>query len=168
MIAYRDATAADAAMLTTLFADCFTATFGQLYDPADLAAFLGGFTAATWQAELAQPDLAIRLATSDGVPIGFAKTAAPTLPLALRGSTVELRQLYLREKAKGIGVASALMQWVIDRARTRGAVDLILSVYVDNRRARRFYERYGFEDVGPYKFMVGHHADEDRMMRMAL
>ena len=35
-------------------------------------------------------------------------------------------------------------------------------------RARRFYERYGFEEVGKYVFMVGNHADDDRIMRLTL
>ena len=43
-----------------------------------------------------------------------------------------------------------------------------LSVYVDNHRARRFYERYGFEEIGTYAFMVGNHADEDHLMRLVL
>jgi RimJ/RimL family protein N-acetyltransferase len=42
---------------------------------------------------------------------------------------------------------------------------VILSVYVDNHRARRFYERHGFEPVGRYDFMVGSHADEDLILR---
>ncbi len=35
-------------------------------------------------------------------------------------------------------------------------------------RARRFYERYGFDKVGRYTFMVGAYADEDIVMRLAL
>ena len=41
-------------------------------------------------------------------------------------------------------------------------------MFVDNHRARRFYERYGFEAVGRYDFMVGTHADEDLIMRLKL
>ena len=46
--------------------------------------------------------------------------------------------------------------------------ELYLTVYVDNHRARRFYDRYGFERVGRYDFMVGSHADEDVIMRRSL
>ena len=61
-----------------------------------------------------------------------------------------------------------LMDWAIDEARRRGAEELYLTVYTDNHRARRFYERYGFEAVGRYDFMVGSHADEDVIMRKLL
>ena len=79
--------------------------------------------------------------------------------------TAELRQLYVLKPWHGIGIAHALMDWVLDEARRRGAEQLILSVFVDNHRARRFYARYGFEEVGHYHFMVGDHADDDIIMR---
>mgnify|MGYP006146997509 CR=1 FL=1 len=37
----------------------------------------------------------------------------------------------------------------LDTARSRGAEELYLTVYTDNHRARRFYERYGFAFVQP-------------------
>jgi diamine N-acetyltransferase len=57
------------------------------------------------------------------------------------------------------------MKWALKEAAFRGAQELVLSVYVDNRRALRFYERHGFEKVGRYDFMVGSHADEDLILR---
>lgn len=60
------------------------------------------------------------------------------------------------------------MEWVFAEARVRGADELFLSVFVDNQRARRFYQRRGFIDVGPYHFMVGNQADEDVVMKVAL
>jgi diamine N-acetyltransferase len=45
---------------------------------------------------------------------------------------------------------------------------MYLTVYTDNHRARRLYGRYGFEEVGPYSFMVGEQADEDIIMKLAL
>jgi RimJ/RimL family protein N-acetyltransferase len=45
---------------------------------------------------------------------------------------------------------------------------MFLSVFIDNHRARRFYARYGFEEVGRYDFMVGTHADHDLILRLKL
>jgi ribosomal protein S18 acetylase RimI-like enzyme len=167
-VTYRDATPDDLAAVDALFRASFVATFGDLYAAEDLAAFLDGFTPEAWRGELASGGHAIRLAEQEGELIGFAKVADPTLPVTPAGKALELRQLYLAESAKGSGVAATLMDWVFAEGRRRGCGELFLSVYVDNHRARRFYERYGFEDVGPYRFMVGNHADEDRLMRLAL
>lgn len=164
----RDAAPADLAAVAALFRASFTATFGRLYAPADLAAFLDRFTPAAWAAELAQPGLALRLAELDGAPVGFAKLGVVTLPVAPAGPALELRQLYLAGAAQGRGIGDALMAWVLATARARGAGELFLSVFVGNHRARSFYARHGFVDVGPYTFMVGDHRDEDRLLRLAL
>ena len=167
MIAYRDAVPADQPAIAALFVDSFTATFGHLYAAEDLATFLSALTPASWTAELTDPAFAFRVAADDGGIVGYAKLAPPALPGA-PADAVELRQLYLADTAKGTGVAQALMDWAIATARARGATELWLSVYIDNHRAKRFYERYGFEDVGRYVFMVGTHPDEDRLMRLVL
>lgn len=167
-ISYRDATAADLPAVDALFRRSFTATFGHLYQPADLAAFLGRFTPAAWAGELAQPDLEIRLAEGDGALLGFCKIGDLTLPVTPAGAALELRQLYLADAAKGRGVADELVRWAADRGRARGAGELFLSVYCDNHRAKAFYARHGFVDIGPYTFMVGNHRDEDRLMRVEL
>ena len=68
----------------------------------------------------------------------------------------------------GSGLAAALTDWAIAEAKHQVAEELSLTVYTDNHRAKRFYERYGFEAIGRYDFMVGEQADEDIIMRKAL
>jgi diamine N-acetyltransferase len=163
---YRDAAAADIPAIDALFRRSFTATFGHLYAPADLATFLARFTPAVWAAELAE--LRFRLAEDAEGLAGYAKIGPLTLPAETDRPAHELRQLYMDERAKGSGAAQALLDWAGDEARARGAKELWLSVYVDNHRAKRFYERNGFEDRGRYLFLVGNHEDEDRLMRKPL
>jgi ribosomal protein S18 acetylase RimI-like enzyme len=79
-----------------------------------------------------------------------------------------LDQLYILKEHHGSGIAKQLMDWTLAEAKRRCAAALYLTVYVDNHRAKHLYERYGFEDVGRYAFMVGNHADEDIIMRKAL
>jgi diamine N-acetyltransferase len=167
-VSYRDAGPEDATRLAELFAASFTETFGHLYRPEDLAAFLKQLDEAGWAEELADPGLRIRLAEADGKPVGFAKVGTITLPVTPERPATELRQLYILKPWQGLGIAHELMDWALSRARELGAEDVYLSVYVDNHRARRLYERYGFEFVGPYAFMVGSQADEDLIMRLSL
>lgn len=168
MIRCRDASEADAPILAELFARSFTDTFGHLYAPEDLAAFLGQLDEAGWREELADPALAVRLAEAEGAPVAFAKVGTITLPVQPSLPATELRQLYVLKEWQGAGIAHELMRWGLERARQIGAREIYLSVYIDNHRARRFYERYGFDYCGTYGFRVGNQIDEDLIMRRPL
>ena len=168
MIAYRDATPADAAALAAFFADCFTTTFGSLYAAHNLALFLSQQSPQAFAEQLADPDFAFRLAEEDGQMVGFLKLGPPDLPGDTPPHTIELRQLYVLPLWQGAEVAAVLTDWAFAEARRRAKAHLQLSVFVDNPRARRFYEKRGFVEVGEYKFMVGDHVDDDRVMRVAL
>ena len=167
-ISYRNADAADAPALAELGASTFTHTFGHLYQPDDLELFLQNHSPENWDKELSDPAFEVCVAEQDGTLVGYVKLGPPHLPFEPRGEAAELRQLYVVEEVKGQGVADALIQWVIERARDLGADNLYLSVFTENHRARRFYEKYGFEPEGTYAFMVGTHADEDVVMRLKL
>jgi diamine N-acetyltransferase len=167
-ITYRDATAEDAALMSRLGPETFTETFGHLYTPENLAAFLRNHSVENWTTELTDPRFSVRIAEQDGEAVGFAKVGPPSLPFEVTGPTAELRQLYVLGPWQGAGVAQVLMDWVFEASRRRGAGQVYLSVFVDNIRAQRFYARYGFEAVGTYAFMVGTHEDEDIIMRAQL
>lgn len=167
-MASRTAGPDDAAALAALGRDSFAETFGHLYTPDNLAAFLAGHNEAKWREELADPAFAVRVAEADGKAVAYLKLGPPSLPFEAKGAAIELRQLYVLKPWQGAGVAAALMDWALAEARRRGAKEMYLSVFIDNERARRFYARYGFEPVGRYDFMVGSHADEDIIMRLKL
>ena len=168
-VAFRLAGTDDAPALARLGAETFTETFGHLYEPGDLAAFLVNHHEFNWRQELADPEFAVLIVEDeDNQAIGYAKVGPPHLPFEPRGTAVELRQFYLLEPWQGRGLADQMMQWVIDEAERRGGNDLYLSVFIDNHRARKFYERWGFVAEGRYAFMVGNHADEDVVMRRPL
>ena len=167
-IAYRRARVDDAPAIDRVFRESFCDTFAHLYRSEDLQAFLSAFTLDAWRSELGDERFAFRVAEADEQVVGYVKLGPPALPVEAEGSSVELRQLYLLKQWPGLGAAKALMDWAIDEAKSRGGTELYLTVYTENERARRLYERYGFVEVGPYHFMVGKQADEDIIMRLAL
>lgn len=167
-VAFRAATGDDAGALAELGAQTFTDTFGHLYQPDDLEIFLQNHSTAHWEKELGDPAFEVRVAERDGRLVGYVKLGPPHLPFEPRGEAAELRQLYVVEEMKGQGIAHELIQWAIERSRDLGADFLYLSVFTENHRARRFYEKYDFEPEGTYAFMVGNHADEDIVMRLKL
>ena len=167
-ITYRDATPADAAILNGIFESSFCDTFGHLYRREDLDAFLSGFGLGDWEEQLGNPAYAFRIGESDGEPAGYLKLGPMKLPFATVRPALLIDQVYVLTRYHGAGIARGLMDWALDEARRRGAEELYLTVFTENDRARRLYERYGFEPVGRYDFMVGSHADEDIIMRRAL
>jgi GNAT superfamily N-acetyltransferase len=167
-ITYRDATARDAATLDRLFDTVFCDTFAHLYRAEDLETFLASFGIADWETELDDSAYAFRIAEADGVPVGYVKIGPFDLPIEANGPAMLLQQLYILKEHHGTGVARGLMDWAIDEARRRNAEELYLTVFIENHRALRFYDRYGFEAVGRYDFIVGNHADEDIIMRKSL
>jgi ribosomal protein S18 acetylase RimI-like enzyme len=167
-LTYRNGRPEDAGAVDRIFRTTFCDTFAHLYRKQDLDAFLSKFTPEAWLGELADHLYAFRIAEVGSNPIAYIKLGPVGLPVEPEGPAIELKQLYVLKEWHGAGIAQELIAWTLDEARNRGAREIYLSVYTDNHRARRFYERYGFEVQGPYAFMVGEQADEDLIMRLRL
>jgi ribosomal protein S18 acetylase RimI-like enzyme len=165
-IQYRDAVGADAAALAAFAEATFTATFGHLYTPQDLAAFVTEkYRAPIIAAELADAETRYRLALRGDAIVGYCKMGAVEMDVDAT-EAVELHRLYVNAGAKGSGVAQALMDEALAWARGRGAKAMYLSVWENNARAQAFYRRYGFEHIGEHKFMVGSIADRDFIWKL--
>ncbi|MGQ0659913.1 GNAT family N-acetyltransferase [Sphingosinicella sp.] len=167
-ILWRNAGPDDAATLAAIGRESFIETFGHLYTPENLTAFLEIHEEENWRQELSDPRYAVRLGFVDGINAAYVKLGPPSLPFTPPKDSIELRQFYILKPWQGAGLALAMMDWTLAEARRRGAAHIYLSVFIDNHRARRFYDKQGFEPVGRYDFMVGTHADEDIVMRRAL
>lgn len=164
-ITYRDAVPADVQSIAAVFTASFVETFGHLYRREDLEDFLSTMTPDRFRGEMADERFLFRLAFDADRLVGYIKLGPPELPVQTPPDSIELSQLYVLKDWHGAGIAASLMDWALATAGQRGARHIQLSVYVDNHRARRFYERYGFHQVGRYDFMVGSHADEDIVLR---
>lgn len=172
MTAVQLAKPADAEAISAFANRSFIHTFGHIYDPADLSAFLADWNPPDRvRAQIVSDDHDIGLVRDDaGAILGYIKMGPLDFDLPEDQPTddaVELHQLYVAEAAKGTGVAVTLMDWGIAWARERAAI-LYLSVFTENGRAQAFYRRYGFYDVGRNAFRVGNHIDEDRFFRLDL
>ena len=168
MIRYRDALVDDGNELAQVARRIFTETFGTLYRQQDLKTYLdSAYGEDGLIGVLRDSDYRVRLAIGDGAIIGYCTIG----PVAFPGDwsdTIELHNLYVLGPWQGEGIAPVMMDWALGQARERGAKAIVLSVYVDNHRAKAFYRRYGFTEFGKHTFMVGDHADDDRLMRLVL
>lgn len=77
--------------------------------------------------------------------------------------------MYVREGARGDGVADGIIERLLAEAHAMGASVVLLTVIADNPRARRVYERWGFRTYGiePRAVRIdGRDVDEILMARL--
>jgi GNAT superfamily N-acetyltransferase len=149
----------------------FSDTFAHRYDAAEFEAFSdavyspGGSMARDFTA----PGVRWQVATVDDQPVGYAKLTPLRAPFAdARDGALELQQIYLLSDWQGSGLADRLMDWALGEARAARAPEIYLTVFDHNERARRFYTRHGFRDVGRCTFQLGSSTEEDRIWRREL
>lgn len=166
----RPATFEDAALLAELGARTFRETFEPLYDPEDLAAFLGStYSEALQRAELEAPSRPALVLEVHGSPVGFAQLRLEHPEACVAGQhPAELQRIYLLRAAQGGGRGAALLAASEALARGRGADVLWLGVWEQNDRALAFYARSGFQAVGEHGFSVGRRVDRDLILAKAL
>ena len=170
----RRATPDDAEALSTLSRECFTQTFGHLYAPGDLSAFVDkAYSPSVLRAELADPERATWLlfdeaapASSRANPIGYVTACPAHLPHPeVAPGDGEIQRLYILRGHQGGGRGTALLRTALEWLERDGPRTLWIGVWSENHGAQRFYARHGFEVVGEYSFMVGDHADREFITR---
>ncbi len=160
------ATPEDAAEITALARLTFTETFGPMYDPADLAAFLEAkYQPEIFRADLEDPRQRLFKAVLEGAIVGYAQAGPCTLPHAeVTPACGELQRLYVRQGLQGTGIGNALLDAALAWLERPGR-KLWLGVWSGNSGAQKLYGRRGFVHVGDYKFRVGNAADEELIFR---
>jgi GNAT superfamily N-acetyltransferase len=118
---------------------------------------------ATWRTLLTSATRRVWLAENVGRVVGFVATAPPREPAHPPG-TAEVGAFYLLEEAAGRGVGVALHHAAIEDLCFRGFHRAYLWVLRSNGRARRFYERCGWNPDGATKVepLAGFELDEMR------
>ena len=157
---------ADARRLADLAASTFRETFAVENRPEDMALYVSvAYGISQQEAELADPEITTLLAEIDGELAGYAQLRATAVPDCVMGVTpLELWRFYVAAPWHGRGVAHALMKSVELEARAKEAHTLWLGVWERNERAKSFYRKCGFADVGSQVFVLGTDAQTDRSM----
>ena len=162
----RRAGVGDAALLAELGARTFVETFAADNRPDDMAAYLAAAFGPEQQlAELTHPHSTFLIAGVDGVAAGYAKLHPGQTPESIAGEKpIELVRLYVSKAWLGRGVGAALMRDCLVEARRAGYQTLWLGVWEHNNRARAFYRRWNFRDVGKHIFQLGDDPQIDILM----
>lgn len=156
----------DAASIADLGARTFIDYFGAVNEPEHIERYLEeSFNLAKIEADLADPCTAFLLACQESAHIGYAKLRLASTPTCVLGpKPIELERIYVEKPYVGSGVGAMLMDCVIGKASELRRKTLWLGVWEKNQRARNFYRRYGFVEVGKKDFMLGLDRQTDLVM----
>jgi GNAT superfamily N-acetyltransferase len=94
--------------------------------------------------EHAAPNGSIKLAMHNGKPVGcgMSHTLSP--------GTAELKRVFVRDEARGLGAGRDLMQALIAQCRSDGFERILLDTSTRLLAARALYLSLGFVERGPY------------------
>ena len=160
----RRAAAGDAADLARLGAATFTESFGHLYSPQDLRAFLAdSHTAESYSRLLQSSSTAVWLAdVEERQAVAFATAGDCKLPVEnLEPRAGEIHRVYVLAEFQKHRLGTQLLEIALAWLEEQKREPVYLGVWRKNEGAQRLYRRYGFEKVGEYGFPVGQQVDRE-------
>jgi len=162
----RRAEPGDATALAAFAERAFVEAYGPRNSPEDVAAHVARLFGTDRQAaELAAADTPCLLAIEGSAVVGYALLAFGSAHAAVAArAPCEIRRFYVDGSRHGRGVAAALMDAAVAAARAAGCTALWLTTWEHSLRARAFYAKCGFEDVGTTTFLLGATPQVDRLL----
>jgi diamine N-acetyltransferase len=156
----------------------FVETFGAVYTEADATHYLKerlSLKRLEWEVS-EEPNTFFYLIRVNQQVVGYLKTIHPchryldeaALPFSLKHPTL-LERFYFVKNFQGQGLAPVALQFTLSLAKVQQGSDFMyLTVWENNGRARRFYEKAGFTIVGSTEYRVGEQADLDYVYGLTL
>jgi RimJ/RimL family protein N-acetyltransferase len=162
----RAAQSHDADALASLAERTFRDTYAAENTAADMDAHVArSFSPMLQAAELRDPQMSTIVAETDnGALAGYAQLRAGPAPLGIETGALEIWRFYVDKAHHGQGLAQQLMAATFDDAAKRGANAMWLGVWERNWRARAFYAKCGFKDIGTQTFVLGTDPQTDRVL----
>jgi len=166
----RPARVDDASLLTELAERTFRDAFGHLNTASDLASYCAAsFSHEIQLNEIRDPRTDTLVVEKGDTLIAYAQLVCSTPPACVVGTApIELKRFYVVQTLHGAGLAPVLMDAITRSASDRGADVMWLGVWERNPRARRFYEKCGFQEVGAHWFVLGTDKQRDAVMMKRL
>lgn len=162
-----------ATQLANLGRQTFQDTFGASNSVANMAAYLAeNFSPELQLAELQDRENTFLLAHMQAELVGYAKlrdNSALGLPEAeAQAGRLEIERLYVRDDWQGTGLGAALMRGILALAEQLHCTAVVLGVWEKNERARAFYQRFGFREIGRHAFRLGQDVQTDLILRKGM
>ncbi|NRG32791.1 GNAT family N-acetyltransferase [Niallia circulans] len=78
--------------------------------------------------------------------------------------SLEIERIYIKGKFQKHGIGQVLMNKAIDIAKKESKKKIWLGVWEKNKKAIRFYQKFGFVQTGAHSFYMGNEEQSDYIM----
>lgn len=140
-------------------------------DKSEITKYIAeNFDIASFEQLLADGGVLVAGVWSETVAIGFlVLRLSSQCPVAgAPAPTAELQRLYLLPEWHGTGASQLLVSRALEYSSSNRQAGVWLSVFSENQRAIRFYEKSGFSKVGDLDFAMGNEVHLDHVMLASL
>ncbi len=153
--------------LTEVARKSFLESHGHSASETDIQDYLErNLTILELEKELKNPDYIYRLILKDKRLIGYSKLILNVATSAiLEEQIAKLERIYILQSELGSGLGKELFDFNVELARKNHQKGMWLFVWVENKRAFRFYQKMGFEIVGQHDFKISEtHSNPNHQM----
>jgi GNAT superfamily N-acetyltransferase len=166
----RFATAGDARPMAVLGMQVWLDNYAKRGIPTVIADYvLEAFTPDQMARQIAASGSVNYVVEHEGNLVGMALLAlGRTTPHCGDARQVEIERLYVQEPFCGAGIGAGLLTRIERDARDKNVDALWLTTWIGNTRARDFYPKAGFIDVGATYFALGDERHENRVFAKSL
>lgn len=84
----------------------------------------------------------------------------------INSSNAKISKIYVLPEHHGSGVAAMLIETAISLAKAQNIKVITLSVFSGNKRAKKFYNKFGFEFTEHVEFQMGREVHKDDLMKL--
>jgi ribosomal protein S18 acetylase RimI-like enzyme len=167
MIEIVKANVSNANLIAQLGQQTFYESHGHSASKTDIDSFvLKYYNVNTLAEEFANPKVNYHIIKYNNTPVGFSKVELNSPNQNIPETNVaKLARLYLLEDYHGKNLGASLFDFIIKYSKEVGKTGIWLHVWVENKKAIKFYEKSGFNIVGKYDYEISKtHTNPNHVM----
>jgi len=140
----RRATPADAAAVGHIHVESWNVAYRGIMPDHVIARTDLAYRTQFWAERIADREWPVFLSEADGQPVAFCQMVSSRDPDADPTLVGHITSIHVLPQLRGRGHGRLLMDHVLREFQRRGFTQVTLWVLEENRKARAFYEKYGF------------------------
>jgi ribosomal protein S18 acetylase RimI-like enzyme len=148
----------------------FYETFAAVNSEENMSRYLeNNLSLVRLREELSNPYSEFYFASLENEVIGYLKINFELAQNELKtANSIEIERIYVLKEFHGKNTGQLLLENAFQIAKEKGNENVWLGVWEENKRAIRFYQKFGFEEFDKHIFMLGEDVQTDILMRRKL